>query len=132
MLKSGTSHGENKMSNAVKQAAPVIHFEIGCKDSESTKAFYKEAFGWSINQRGPAAVIDPTEKGIGGHITSLGHEPHNYVTVYLQVDNIDEYLERIEKLGGKKIIGPVPIPTGRFAWFSDPEGNMLGLQEPKK
>jgi len=114
-----------------KVAAPVVHFEIGCKNSEATKNFYQEVFDWSINQMGPAAIISAAEKGITGHITSLGHEPHNYVTVYIRVDNIEAYLARIEKLGGKKIVGPVPIPTGRFAWFTDPEGNMLGLQEPK-
>ena len=49
--------------------------------------------------------------------------------VYIGVDKIEDYLERIEKLGGKKIVGPVVIPTGRFAWFCDPEGNQLGLMD---
>jgi len=34
-------------------------------------------------------------------------------------------------LGGKKLIGPVEIPTGRFAWVNDPDGNILGLWENK-
>jgi predicted enzyme related to lactoylglutathione lyase len=76
-------------------------------------------------------MIAAATHGITGHITSLGHEPHNYVTVYIRVDNIEECLNRIERRGGNKILGPIPIPTGRFAWFSDLEGNMLGLQEPK-
>ena len=27
---------------------------------------------------------------------------------------------------------PVDIPTGTFAWFQDPGGNMLGLWENKR
>lgn len=30
--------------------------------------------------------------------------------------------------GGKKMVGPVPLPDGRkFTWFSDPEGNRVAL-----
>ena len=69
--------------------------------------------------------------GIDGHITALGHEPHNYVTVYVQVDDIPAYLAKAAGLGGKKIVGPIDIPTGRFAWMSDPEGTLIGLFKPK-
>jgi hypothetical protein len=31
--------------------------------------------------------------GIQGHISSLGHEPHNYVTIYVQVDDLQAYLD---------------------------------------
>jgi len=36
----------------------------------------------------------------------------------------------IESLGGKNVVPPVPIPSGTFAWFSDPEGNVVGLWKP--
>jgi hypothetical protein len=68
---------------------------------------------------------------VTGHITALGHEPHNYVTVYVQVDDIDAYLAKAQGLGGKKLVGPIDIPTGAFAWMSDPEGNLIGLFKPK-
>jgi predicted enzyme related to lactoylglutathione lyase len=67
-------------------------------------------------------------EGVQGHITSLGHEPHNYVTFYIQVEDIQDSLAKIQQAGGKKLVGPVPLPDGKkFAWFSDPEGNMVGL-----
>jgi uncharacterized protein len=59
--------------------------------------------------------------------TSLGHEPHQYTTFYVEVASIVATLEAVERLGGKKIVGPVPLPTGQFAWFADPEGNTIGL-----
>jgi predicted enzyme related to lactoylglutathione lyase len=111
---------------------PVVHFEIGCKDSARTQEFYAKLFDWKIQQAGPAAMIDTGGTGgINGHITALGHEPHNYVTVYVQVDDIVAYLAKAQELGGKKIVGPIDIPTGSFAWMADPEGNVIGLTQRK-
>jgi len=108
---------------------PVVHFEIGCKDLEGTTSFYTKLFGWTASTVPTAAILEThSTKGIPGHITSLGHEPHQYVTFYIEVDDIDETLGRIAGAGGKKVIGPFPLPDGKkFAWFSDPGGNMIGL-----
>ena len=66
--------------------------------------------------------------GIAGHITSLGHEPHNYVTVYVAVEDLPAALKKAEGLGGKTIIPPTEVPgMGQFAWFADPDGNTIGL-----
>lgn len=113
---------------------PVVHFEIGCKDQDLTKGFYESTFGWDIIQAGPSANIDTkSEEGIQGHITALGHEPHNYINIYIGVDDINECLERIEKNGGNKAIGPIKLPTGQeFAWFIDVAGNTVGLITKKE
>ena len=110
---------------------PVARFEIGCRDSAKTQEFYSKLFDWQIQSAGPAAMITTGGTGIDGHITALGHEPHNYVTVYVQVDDIPAYLAKAVGLGGKKIVRPIDIPTGSFAWMTDPEGAMIGLFKPK-
>jgi predicted enzyme related to lactoylglutathione lyase len=111
---------------------PVVHFEIGGRDSEKTQEFFGQLFDWKIEMAGPAAMITTgSDSGIQGHITSLGHEPHNYVTVYVQVDDLQAYLDKAENLGGKMIIPPTDIPgMGAFAWFSDIDGNTIGLWKP--
>ena len=80
---------------------------------------------------GPAVMIDtgeiPGVPGIGGHITSLGHEPHNYVTVYVQVDDLEAHMAKAVELGGRKLAGPVRIRTGSSAWIADIDGNTIGL-----
>jgi len=108
---------------------PVVHFEVGCKDLARTTAFYTGLFGWSPTGIPMATLLNTnSSEGVQGHITSLGHEPHNYVTFYIRVDDINERLESIAAAGGKKLVGPVTLPDKRqFAWFSDPEGNMVGL-----
>jgi uncharacterized protein len=110
---------------------PVVRFEIGCRDSETTKAFFSALFDWRIEGAGPGLRID-TGAAVGGGITSLGHEPHQYTMFYVEVANIGATLAEVERLGGKKLVGPVPLPTGSFAWFSDPEGNTVGLWQPAK
>jgi uncharacterized protein len=111
---------------------PVIHFEIGCRDSAKTVNFFRDLFGWQMQAMGPATMINTgSSSGIQGHITSLGHEPHNYTIVYVQVDNVQTYLDKATSLGGKTLVPPVEIPTGTFAWFADPEGNTVGLWKAK-
>jgi predicted enzyme related to lactoylglutathione lyase len=112
---------------------PVIHFEIGCRDRAKTEAFYASLFDWRIEGAGPAGMISTaSDRGIQGHITSLGHEPHNYVNIYVEVENLEASLARAAELGAKTVVGPVPIPQGRFAWIADPEGTVIGLMEPRQ
>jgi predicted enzyme related to lactoylglutathione lyase len=111
---------------------PVVHFEIGCRDRDKTATFFTQLFEWKTTAAGPATMIDTAaNRGIQGHMTALGHEPHHYVTIYVEVDDVKAYLGRAEKLGGKTLVPPVEIPTGTFAWFADPDGNTIGLWKPK-
>lgn len=106
---------------------PVVHFEIGCRNLAKTQEFYSQMFDWKMQPMGPAAMITGETGGIAGHISALGHEPHNYTIVYVEVDDVGSYLKKAEGLGGKTLVPPVKIPTGTFAWMQDPEGNTLGL-----
>jgi predicted enzyme related to lactoylglutathione lyase len=110
---------------------PVVHFEIGCKDKAATSAFYAGMFDWKIDE-GPMGMIGTgSADGIQGHIAALGHEPHQFTHIYVQVEDVPAALAKVESLGGKTVVPPVPIPSGTFAWFSDPEGNVVGLWKPK-
>ena len=108
--------------------SPVVHFEIGCRNKSKTAKFYQDLFGWSMFDTPTAAMIDtapgnapttpgqPPKVGINGHINSLGHEPHNYVTIYAQVDDLKASLDKAGKLGGKTLVPPTDVPgMGKFA-----------------
>lgn len=127
------SKDENSTGGKKRVGQPVVHFEIGCRDRAKTGRFFAELFGWQIQEAGPASVIDTANpRGVGGHITSLGHEPHNYTIFYVEVEDVQASLDKAVALGGKVVVPPVPIPTGKFAWFSDLDGNTIGLMQPKK
>jgi predicted enzyme related to lactoylglutathione lyase len=48
-------------------------------------------------------------------------------------ENVGVVLQKAEKLGGKRIIGPAEKPGGGLvvAHFTDPEGNLIGLGVPR-
>jgi len=119
--------------------APVVHFEIGCQNLDKTKAFYAATLGWEFASSSPQMAmlgnIGPMAaqktEGIGGHLSSLGHPPHQYVTVYAQVPDITATLAKIAAAGGKTLVPKTEVPgMGYFAWFTDPEGNAVGLWTP--
>lgn len=111
---------------------PVVHFEIGCRDGNATQAFYSRLFDWTIDQHGPAGMITTGgEGGINGHINSLGHEPHNYCAIYVQVPDLAAHIKKAVSLGGKQLVAPKEVPgMGQFAWIADPEGTIVGLWKP--
>ena len=112
-------------------ANPVVHFEIGCKDTGQSAQFYSSLFGWDSQAMGPAMMIQTgSTQGIQGHFTALGHEPYRYTIFYVQVENIEESLKTAESLGGKTVVPEVDLPAGSFAWFSDLDGNIVGLWKP--
>jgi predicted enzyme related to lactoylglutathione lyase len=112
-------------------AQPIILFEIGGRDRDRSANFYSQLFDWKIKPQGPVQFIEPPPPGgIPGHITSLGHDPQNYVTIYVEVDDIEASLAKAESLGGTVAVRPIEIPNGTFAWFKDPDGNVIGLWQP--
>lgn len=128
------SHPQNSAQIGGKPVGqPVVHFEIGCRDQAKAGKFFSELFGWQVQQAGPAALIDAAgPRGIPGHITSLGHEPHHYTIFYVEVEDVQASLDKAVALGGKVVVPPVRIPTGTFAWFSDLDGNTIGLIKTKQ
>ena len=107
---------------------PVVHFEIGSRDSAQATKFYSALFGWETQPMGPATMIQTGSKeGIQGHFSALGHEPFHYTIFYVLVDSIEESIAKAESLGGKVVVSKVDIPMGSFAWIGDPDGNVVGL-----
>ena len=49
--------------------------------------------------------------------------------VYVKVDDLGAHLDRAVALGGKPLVAPTQLPGGfgRFAIFTDPHGNQVGL-----
>jgi predicted enzyme related to lactoylglutathione lyase len=57
------------------------------------------------------------------------HKPVNYISV----ENIDESIEKVKKLGGKTITPKQEVPNvGYIATATDPEGNQIALLQPTR
>lgn len=122
----------------------VVHFEIPAEDLDRAKNFYGGVFGWKMETMQvpggeytsvmTTSVDDqtqlPTEPGAinGGMMQRDERTPSPVITI--DVDGIDEVLKEIEANGGSTVTPRTPIPgMGAFAYFKDPEGNVLGLWE---
>lgn len=108
---------------------PVVHFEILGKEPKRLQEFYAGLFDWHVDANNPInyGVVDTHgEGGIGGGIGPAQGE--NQVTFYVQVDDLQGYLNKIEGMGGKTVVPVTEIPDMvTFAMFADPEGNVVGL-----
>ena len=119
----------------------VVHFEIPFDDGDRARGFYKELFGWqtmdlpemgyTIVMTGPSGDQGPTEPGyIGGGMLARQQAATDRPVVVIDVDSIDETLRRIGGMGGSAVVGKTPVgDMGHAAYFTDPEGNVMGLWE---
>jgi predicted enzyme related to lactoylglutathione lyase len=113
---------------------PVAFFEILSSDHERAQAFYRDLFDWKVAadpQMGGYGLVD-TEAGehaVGGGIGPCSEPGEAGVKIYVRVDDLDAHLDRAEKLGGTRVVPPTDLPGdfGRFAVFTDPDGNQVGL-----
>ncbi len=109
---------------------PVVHWEIQTSEPAKVQEFYAGLFGWHVDADNPMnyGMVDThTEEGINGGIGPTPGSP-NRVTVYVQVDDLQAYLDKAESLGGKTVVPPTEIPgVVTLAMFSDPEGNVVGM-----
>ena len=122
----------------------VVHFEIPAEDLERAKGFYASIFGWQLHTMPMAGgeyttvvttPVDeqtqmPTEPGAinGGMMQRDDRTPAPVITI--DVEAIDDALTEIESAGGTTVTPRTAIPgMGAFAYFKDPEGNVLGLWE---
>jgi predicted enzyme related to lactoylglutathione lyase len=105
----------------------VVHWEIGARDAKTLQAFYAALFEWQIDADNPLEYGMVRTGGLdGGIMDAKGEE--SYLTIYVQVADLQAYLDRAESLGGRAVLPPTPIPgVGAIAAFRDPEENLIGL-----
>ena len=124
-------------------AGAVVHFEIPFDDGDRARTFYSETFGWQVTlvpevnytmvSTGPSdPEKGPTEPGfINGGMLKRGDEhPVKAPNLVIDVPSIDEALSKVETAGGKTVTQRMPVgDMGFAAYFTDTEGNLLGLWE---
>jgi predicted enzyme related to lactoylglutathione lyase len=119
-----------------------VHFEIPFDDGDRARGFYKEIFDWQLQtmpemggytlvMTGPSGDQGPTEPGfINGGMLSRDQGATHGPVVVVDVDSIDASLEKIGSLGGTVVTPKTPVgDMGFAAYFTDPEGNVVGLWE---
>jgi hypothetical protein len=113
--------------------AKIVHWEIIGPDGDAVKQFYASLFGWdfqTMDEFPDYHMVSGEECGLGGAVGKGSEEMPQYVTIYLEVEDITAQLEKIEAAGGKTVMPRTVIPdTVTLGMFSDPAGNVVGLVE---
>lgn len=116
----------------------IVHWEIVGTEAHQLHKYYSDLFGWKVQPVGGAemgfyGMVDREQVGLGGGIAQSGPEGQGRgVTIYVGVDDIQGVLDKAVSLGGKVVHPVMTIPNMvTFAQFSDPQGNVVGLDDNK-
>ena len=102
------------------------------EDPDACGKFYADVFGWKMS-RIPGmdyTLVDKgDDSGIGGGIMKPQEGPWPAkMSMYVDVDDLDAYGEKIKAAGGRMIVEKAEIPNvGTFSLFEDPDGRVLGM-----
>jgi len=121
----------------------VVHFEIPADHLERATLFYSSVFGWELADMPEmdytvvkTTPVDeqtqlPSEPGaINGGMYRRSADAPSAPVLVIDVNSVDDSLKEIEAAGGRVLRPRTEIPgMGAFAYFTDPEGNALGLWE---
>jgi predicted enzyme related to lactoylglutathione lyase len=127
----------------------IVHFEIPSDNLERTKKFYTELFGWKMEKMPGTGqreywTFSTTSNDKGSSNSGSGGEqqrmvsggmmqrqmPQEPIMIYIEVDSVTEYSEKVERLGGKVIKQKTEVPNyGWFAICTDTENNGFALWE---
>ena len=121
----------------------IVYFEIPVDNVDRAKHFYESLLGWKIE---PNKTMDPVavtavqyqdvitgeaKEGtlnMGGMYKRKMPEP---TINYVMVEDFDEVLAKVEKLGGTIIMPKMEMESvGLSAVIQDTKGNSIGLWKP--
>lgn len=110
-----------------------IHFEIPADDMERAVNFYKQLFGWDIKAApGFEDYQMVNTQGLNGGMMKRT-SPGMPIINYIDVEDIDKYLTKLEELGGQVLMPKMPIRgIGYNAVVKDSEGNVFGMMQEDK
>ena len=110
----------------------ITHLEIPVSDMARATGFYQDVFGWQITES-PGYEGYPmwqAPNGVSGGGLAPRSEGFTQPRSYVEVDSIDETLERATAHGATVVMGRSPISeTSWWAILKDPDGNEIGLYE---
>ncbi len=111
----------------------VVWAEIPVSNLDAGKKFYENVLATKLNEMemGPNKVaVLPYGDGSASANLYEGETgvPGKGNTIHLKLpDAVEAGMDRVVKAGGQVVSDIVSIPTGRFAYCIDPDGNSIGI-----
>jgi len=107
----------------------VCHVEWNVTDIARARAFYEGLFDWKFQAFGETMVVFGTgTEHIGGLSKVDKATPGNSPSVWIEVDDVEDYMARAAQVGGSSDGEKQQVPSvGWSAMVRDPDGNGIGL-----
>jgi uncharacterized protein len=124
---------------------PVCHFELPYDDAARIMRFYRQVFGWKLQELGEEMgsyvlaetsdgdVKDAAHKGAigGGFFPRRDDWPAQHPSVVIAVRDVRASMKKIGEAGGEVLGEPMAIPgVGDYVAFFDTERNRLSMLQP--
>lgn len=119
----------------MKNSNSIVWWELASHDAEKTADFLKKVFNWQIVYDENTGCFDfPISKGqsklSGGGVFTLKKAKLPFLTIYIQVEDIDRKAQLVEQSGGYILEAPFTISRGvRICLFNEPSGVTLAMIE---
>ncbi|MDA0169846.1 VOC family protein [Solirubrobacter taibaiensis] len=121
--------GDNIGAYLVNQPGAMAWNDLVTAKPDAAADFYGALFGWTFEEipnAGGYTSIKNGDRTNGGVMPLDG--PSAWMP-YFGHASVDAVIERAEGLGAKLMNGPIPVPSGQFAVFLDPQGAVFGVLE---
>lgn len=118
-----------------EMANPFVHVELRTGNLAKATQFYGRLFDWRLQEtelpQGNYVMIQPGE-GTGGGMTQCPAEGSAQWLAYVQVEDMDDTLQRAKSLGATVLQDVTEVPdAGWYSVILDPTGAALGLWKAK-
>lgn len=119
------------------QTNPVVFWELASSDMEKSVTFFREVFDWQINfnERLGFYLIPettPKQESLEGAVFTLKRAKLPFLTIYIQVEDIDVKAALVEEKGGFIVEAPFDVsPRSRICLFNEPSGVTFAMIQSK-
>ena len=117
---------------------PVVLWELASHDSDMTAEFLRRVFDWDIEMNPRLGFytmdVDPRDSGFeGGGVFTLKKAKLPFITIYIQLDDIQEKARAVAAAGGYIVEGPTELPGGSWiCLFNEPSGVTLAMLQSRQ
>jgi predicted enzyme related to lactoylglutathione lyase len=110
--------------------------DLSSSDTDASKRFYSELFGWEVAEQGPEAggyaLFTLQGKNVAGVTPIMLEGQPNAWTTYVSVDDADAAIDKVKSAGGMVFVEPMDVlDVGRMAVFADSTGAALAVWQPR-
>jgi predicted enzyme related to lactoylglutathione lyase len=116
-------------AEVVNEAGAWAWDDLQTGDPEAAAPFYEALFGWTVSPipgaGGAYSSIAHEGRSIGGVMRADRGITQPHWAVYFGVDDVDIALRLAAGAGGRTLVEPTAVPSGRFAVVMDPAGAVV-------